>query len=193
MEEARFQRLRQFLTELSPGPVPAETEPELVQLLEDCWGMFSGSTEEAMEAYKLSRMEEPEWNTPVLAFITTRHGGTALGSTRAEKQCWYVDLDRLEAERQVIGYRQLYPRQAPSYVEPIADELAKLIISGSQDERLQWSSAGRLQIHTGKILLSDISPKRTLEGRRKRFNKALEERLTPYGWRRYGSWWERKE
>ena len=193
MEETPFQRLRQFLTNLSAGHVPQEIEPELVQLLEDCWDMFSGSDQEGMGVYKIQRMEDPWWNPPILSFTIERHGATVLGSTRAELQEWVVDLDRRVSECQAIGYRQLYPKEAPVDVKPIVEELVSLIISGCQDERLQWSGTARLRILTGRILSAGLIPKQTLEGRRKRFLKALEERLAPHGWQRRGSWWERKE
>lgn len=192
MEERLFQKLKQFLTKLSPGRVPQEIQPELVQLLEDCWGMFSGSDQEGMGAYKIQRMEDPSWNPPVLSFTIERHGATVSGSTRAELQEWVVDLDRRVSECLSTGHRQLYPRETPLDVKPIADDLAKLIISGHQDERLRWSGTARLRILTGRILSTGSIPKQTLERRRKRLLKALEERLVPYGWQRRGSWWELK-
>lgn len=153
--------------------------------------MFGGSTESAMESYKLPRMRDPEWSPPSLAFEIVRHGSTALGSTRAERQVWWVDLDTRQAKCETVGYRQLYPRDAVFDVKPVADELSELFICGSQDERLQWSASGRVRILTGKIL--SAQPKRTLEGRRKRLLRAMEERLAPHGWRRRGSWWEHEE
>ncbi len=153
--------------------------------------MFRGSTETRMEAYKLVRMKDLEWKPPSLAFEIVRHGGTTLGSTRAERQIWYVNLDSRQAGCEVVGFRQLYPRDVVFDVKPVADELSKLIICGSQDERLQWSADGRVRILTGKIL--SAQSKRTLEGRRRRLLKAMEERLAPHGWRRRGSWWQRKD
>lgn len=129
IEEARFQRLRQFLAKLTAGQVPSDVQPKLVQLLQNCWDMFTGSAQEGMDAYKLLRMEDPRWNPPLLSFMIERHGGMVLGSTRAEQQRWGVDLDSRVAECQAIGYRQLYPRQAPVDVKPIAEELTKLITS----------------------------------------------------------------
>ena len=193
MEETQYQRLRQFLAELSPGRVPSNMQTELVQLLQDCWPMFSGSAEEGMEAYKLQRMEDLEWHPPSLAFTIERHGGTAMGSSRAELQSWFVDLDRRVAECQVTGYRQLYPRAAGVNVKPIADELATLVISGSQDERLQWSAGGHVRVRSGKIFGTHFVPKQTLQGRRERLVKAMEECLAPHGWQRRGSWWGRNE
>lgn len=190
MEETQYQRLRQFLAKLRPGQVPSNMRPELVELLQDCCDMFSGSAEEGMEAYKLQRMEDPEWHPPSLAFTIERHGGTAMGSSRAELQSWFVDLDRRVAECEVTGYRQLSPRAAGVDVKPIADELTTLIISGTQDERLQWSAGGHVRVRSGRIFGADFVPKQTLEGRRKRLVKAMEERLAPHGWHRRGSWWE---
>ena len=183
-------KLRQFLTKLPAGQVSSDERPRLVELLQDCWHMFRGSAETKMEAYKLERMKDPEWHPPSLAFVIERHGGIGLGSTRAEKQIWYVDLDSRQAECQVVGYRQLYPRDAVFDVQPVADELSKLVIGGSPDERLQWSAIGRVRILTGKIV--PAQSKQTLEGRRKRLLRAMEERLAPQGWSRRGSWWERK-
>lgn len=191
MEEGPLEELKQFLTKLPAGHVSSGEQLRLVQLLQNCWHLFSGSTEERMEAYKLERMKDPEWRPPSLAFEIERHGGTALGSTRAEIQIWFVDVDNLEAKCLAGGYRQLYPREAVFDVKPIADELSKLIICGSQDDRLQWSATGRVRILTEKILAA--RSKQTLEGRRKRFLRAMEERLAPRGWSRRGSWWEHKE
>lgn len=65
MDESLFERLRQFLATLPAGPVPPERQPELVQLLADCWDLFDGSDQEAMESYELERMEAPYWKTPI--------------------------------------------------------------------------------------------------------------------------------
>ncbi len=193
MEEASFRRLIQFLKKLPHGRVPLDLRPELIQLLKKCWELFSGSTEKEMESDKLQRIEAPYWETPLLKFTIERHRGTVFGSTRAELQHWIVDLGRRSAECYERGYRQLYPRVSPVDVKPIADELVNLIISGSQDDRLQWSAGGRVRVLTGTILPVTSAVKRTLEGRRKRFLKAMEELLTPHGWKRRGSWWKRKE
>ena len=93
----------------------------------------------------------------------------------------------------VEGYRQISPRAAPVKVRAIAEELTKLITSSSQDERLQWSVAGRVRVLTGRIFSAGPVPKQTLGGRSKRLLKAMEERLAPHGLQRRGSWWERKQ
>ena len=191
MEQRPLEELRQFLAKLSPGQVPLVDQPRLVQLLQNCWHMLSGSGEEGMGKSKVVRMEDPKWKPPLLMFTIERHGATALGSTRAALQDWIVDIHLGVAEYHVGGYRQLYPRAAAFDVRPVADELSNLVICGSQDERLQWSATGRVRILTGKILPG--WSKQTLEGQRKRFLRAMEERLAPHGWSRHGSWWEQKE
>jgi len=193
MDESLFERLRQFLATLPTGPVPPERQPELVQLLADCWDLFDGSDQEAMESYKLERMEAPYWNPPILTFTIERHGATVMGSTRAELQDWVIDLERKVADCQVIGHRQVSRRQAAVDVKPIADELVGLIISGSRDERLQWSTGGSIQVLSSRIFPWLSAPKQTVEGRRSRLCNAIEECLAPHGWHRLGSWWERKE
>jgi hypothetical protein len=44
------------------------------------WADLEGASDEAMEPWKLGRMENPEWLPPVLTFVVERHGGTVLGS-----------------------------------------------------------------------------------------------------------------
>jgi len=116
-----------------------------------------------------------------------------LGSTRATLQRWRLDIEHGVATCDVSGHRQLYPKQSPIDVKPIADGLVNLIISGSRDSRLKWSKDGQVQILSGKIFPAGSTFKNTIEGRKKRFVKALEERLIPHGWQCYGSWWKLKE
>jgi hypothetical protein len=53
-----------------------------------------------MAGYKLSRMKDATWNPPILEFTIERHGGTALGSTRASLQRWEINMD---CERRVAS------------------------------------------------------------------------------------------
>jgi hypothetical protein len=188
MEETDIQRLKQVISRLSPGPVALDGQPELLRLLEECWHLFDGSDDEAMAAYKLARAEDLYWHPPFLTFAIERHGGTSLGSTRAELQGWTLDLEHMIAKCEKIGYRQMYPKQAPFDVKPIARELCEAIISGSRDERLDWARSGAVRVLTGRILPE--SSERTLEGRRKRLRKAIGGLLAPHGWQSSGAWWK---
>lgn len=191
MEDDTFERLKIFMAKLPVGFVTPEMQDELTLHLMECWHMFSGSDEDAMAAYKLKRMENPSWNPPILDFDIERHGATAMGSTKAEIQGWQVDFNMRAAKSEKMGYRQIYPRDAALDVKPIADELSRLVVTGARDDRLQWSAAGCVRILSGKIIPSVLSPKQTVEGRRNRLVKALEERLTLQGWERRGSWWKK--
>jgi hypothetical protein len=75
--------LREFLDSIESGPV-ADTSL-LEGLLANCWDDLSQSSAAGMEAYELHhRMEHVRWQPPILFFVIERHGGTVLGSTRAE-------------------------------------------------------------------------------------------------------------
>ena len=189
MENVEFQQLKQLLLNLPTGPVKSGVEEELVQLLASCWHMFSGSGEEGMEAYKLGRMEDSAWNPPEFLFTIERHGGAALGSIRAELQEWVIDMDRKEASCYTVGHRQIERRGPSVKVQPIAEEISKMIIGVSQDRRLRWSKNGHVRVLTGTIFPIYSAPKQTVEGRRRRFLRALEKLLIDQGWQCRGSWW----
>jgi hypothetical protein len=191
MEDDAFERLKEFMDNLPAGTVAQEMRGELIPLLMECWHRFSGSDEGSMAAYKLERLEYLYWDPPLITFIIERHGGMAMGSSRAELQGWEVNLNNRVAKYWKEGYRQIFPRNPPLDVKPIADELSRLIIAGERDDRLQWSTTGRVKILSGKIILSFQTPKQTIEGRRKRLIKALEKRLNPRGWKRHRAWWEK--
>lgn len=104
-----------------------------------------------MAAYKLERLEEPTWMPPLLSFVVERHGGTVLGSTRAELQKWWVDPFKAEVVLSKGGWRQLYPMSPRLNVGPLADRVAELVLSGMDDTgssgrridlRWEWWSAG---------------------------------------------------
>ena len=171
-------KLREFLAEAPDGEL--HDAAEALHLLEAAWRdlVFQGSSEEKMSAWKLHRAESLTWRRPCLSFRIERHGGTVLGSTRAELHEWTIDVDagtRTCSTR--AGRRQLRPMQSRLKVEPIAVEIAALIASGAQDPRLQWSNEGRRV----KVLIGDVipgvGPKMTTAGRRKRFRAALHSRL----------------
>ena len=189
IDDKPLERLRQFLANVPPGDVTPEKQLELVQLVEDCWYMFDGIDQEEMNVYKIKRMEDPWWYPPKLGFTIERHGATVLGSTRAELQKWTMDIEQRIVDYCNVGSRQVSPRRAPLDIKPIADEIAQFVIEGKQDSRLRWSGNNRFRISIDKLLGADSLPKQTFEGRRKRLLKALEENLSPYGWKRRHSLW----
>jgi hypothetical protein len=184
-EKRIMDELTGYLTNLEPGPVGQTTHLE--RLLERVWGDLGGG-ETGMVGHKLiGRMEHAEWHPPRLTFVVERHGGTVLGSTRAELQRWTVDLDSQTATCEPTGHRQLSPMARRVDVNPIADEIARKIGSGKRDDRLRWLPDGRVRVQMGKIFAKGSGFRQTVQGRRRRLREALIERLEPDGWAHLGS------
>lgn len=59
-------------------------------------------------------------------------------------------------------------------------------------QRLRNRKSQLVRILSGRFFPANSARKQTLEGRKKRLVKAMEERLTQFGWLRKGSWWVRK-
>jgi hypothetical protein len=87
-------------------------------------------------------MEDVRWDPPVLSFTVERQGAMSMGSTRAELQHWLVDIDRRTARcERKRSYRQALPRAEAVKTEPIARELANIIVAEGSDPRLKWLTA----------------------------------------------------
>jgi hypothetical protein len=176
-----MEKLLEYLGSLQPGPVSDTAALEAV--LAPCWHMFDGSEAEQMHGGKLrGRMEQVVWKPPILRFVVERHGATVLGSTRAELHHWELNVEKRTALCGPYGFRQVVPMQPRLDVRPMAEEIAQLIIDHQEDERLKWYPDGAVRVHIGKIIPADSAVPRTLEGRRRRFRKAVEELLGEAGW-----------
>jgi hypothetical protein len=174
-------QLRDHLLSISPGPVMDSAK--LASLLDMCWDQFKGSRAQGMDGAKLyGRIENLTWQPPVLSFKIERHGGTVHGSTRADVHLWSVDLDAMTAECDVLGQRQLKPMQSRLDVRPIAEELARVIRSRQEDERLKWARDGSVRVLMSKILPTGSAVAQTLQGRRRRLDSALGDLLRGAGW-----------
>jgi hypothetical protein len=171
--------LLNYLAALPPGPV-ADTAVE--RLLAACWDELSGDAG-GVKPYKLlGRTEDVTWTPPKLTFAIERHGGTVLGSSRAELQRRTVDVAQRTATHGRAGHRQLEPMQARLDVRPLAEEVAGVIVAGREDERLKWQEDGSVKVLVGKVLPKGSAARETLAARRKRFRLALTERLAEEGW-----------
>jgi hypothetical protein len=175
--------LRRYLATLPPGPI--KDDATLRRLLSEAWSAFAVDLGPSDTA-KVWRAEGFEWRPPVLAFDIERHGGTVLGSTRAELQHWEADVETGTARFVREGRRQLYPIQQAFDTARPADELAEAIRERRADPRLTWSKNGRVRVRTSTVLPEAC--KQTTEGRRKRLIRDLTKRLPD--WTRRGSWWE---
>lgn len=176
--------LQEYLAGIVPGEVSDTTQ--LIGLLKNCWSAIRGSSEEAMAEHKLERAYGLEWQPPLLRFRIERHGSYMLGSTRAEKQWWEIDID----QARVIGvgthgYRQVVSNAKRLNVQPLAEEIVGIAYNGQADERLRWT-ADRLRVTFNLTKAIDLavgpSPNQTREGRRKRLGKAVRELMIASGW-----------
>jgi len=170
-----------YLRSLPPGNV-ADVET-LERLLRDAWRDFDGWREEGMDGYKLlRRTEDMRWEPPLLRFVLERHGGTNLGSTRAELQHWVVDIKAREVRIEKRGRRQLHSMAPRVEVKPVAIELVEKILNGSDDPRLKWNKDGTVSVRRTIAFPDDGSFKITLSGRRKRLIAYVAEFLAPQRW-----------
>lgn len=176
-----MEELLAYLNSLVPGPV---ADADLVAgLLAPCWHSFQGGHDHGMKDWKLhGRMEDVFWNPPILSFAIERHGGTVLGSTRADLHRWTLDVRARTAACWVTGHRQIRPMAPRLDVRPIAKNLAQSIIARREDNRIKWNRDGSVRILIGNIIPSDGIAKQTLQGRRKRFRQIVESMMTAEGW-----------
>ncbi len=100
-----------------------------------------------------------------------------MGSTRAELQRWEVNLDTQEASCFSTGYRQVAPTSSRVDFQQVAQELAPLILSSKDDERLKWKKDGSLQVVMTKVFPGSVA--QTLRGRSKRLKEELLKILGP--------------
>jgi hypothetical protein len=172
--------LTDYLNGLEPGPVP--DSGCLETLFAPCWEDLAGSSDGGMEGNKLfGRMESVEWWPPLLTFKIERHGGASLGSSRAELQHWAVDISKRIACLGGSSHRQLRPSQSRLDVKPLANAVARSILSRQRDEYLKWFPDGHVLVSIGKLIPVG-GPKQTIAGRRKRFRTALDAILKENGW-----------
>jgi hypothetical protein len=179
-ERSNMRELTGYLKNLGHGPV--EHTDRLERLLAKVWGDLGGDQAGMTGDKLIGRMEQAEWTPPKLSFSIERHGGTVLGSTRAELQRWTIDLDSQTATCERTGHRQSSPMAKRVDVEPIAEEIAEKIVNGQPDDRLRWLGDGSVRVQMGKIFPDRSGFRPTVQGRRRRLRDALIERLNPMGW-----------
>src|SRR3954471_2798560 len=93
--EGVMDELRDYLSRQKPGPV--DETSHLERLLAGNWHALGGDHGGMAGSKLFGRIEAVGRHPPILGLTIERHGGTTLGSTRAEMQRWSVDLDRRTA------------------------------------------------------------------------------------------------
>lgn len=178
-----MQALLEHLECLPPGPVVDMTA--LSERLSACWGEFEGSNKGSMAGRKLhDRMEQPMWNPPELTFEIERHGGTVMGSSRAELYQWTVDIERRTAVCAPSSYRQIRPMAKRLDVAPLAKSIAQAIVKREDHQAVKWKQDKTAHVLIGNVLPANSAAAQTLASRRKRFWRALDEFLAEYSYKR---------
>ena len=175
-----LRRLNDYLYSVPPGHIVDTNEVET--LLAECWDSLniSADTSGGMTANKLhGRMESVEWQPPLLTFQIERHGGTVLGSSRAEIQEWTVEVEAGSAGFSQSGFRQVRLRGGRVDIDPIAEEIARKIVDQDEDYRLKWCSEDEVELLTGIVFPGDSASKPTIDGRRRRLREKVRDRLLP--------------
>ena len=177
-----MQELRNFLASLPPGSIAAPSRLERI-LASSCHD-FEYSTQENMKAGELKNreMEEVEWNPPTLSFTIQRYRVTLLGSATSERQRWAVNVDTKEALCYNAGSGQTTPSQPPLNVEPIAEEVVRLVKNHQKTEWLKWQNDGSVHVVMGKVLPVSTNLNKHLSQKRERFLAKVDESLTTAGW-----------
>jgi hypothetical protein len=174
----QLSKLKRLLRNVLPGPIE---NAEVEGLLIDCWGLLGGSTQESTTAEKLwGRIENLRWEPPHILFQIERHGGTVMGSSRAEIHDWAVNLDTEEAHCSTGRYRQLHPPDRALNVGPLVERVVEAMRLGKACPDLKWLTADTVRINIGHVIPATFQ--KTTEGRRRRFKQKLEPRLAQLGW-----------
>lgn len=175
--------LRNALQRIPAGKLN-ESAKQVESLLAAAWNEIDGTESEKTHAYKLiGRMENTEWHPPLLTFSIERHGGTCMGSTRADLHHWTIDVESGTATVQISGYRQLSPRNKPLKIQALVKSVIEKVQSGEKANFLVWKSPSEFRLLIGQVIPDDC-PNATLSGRRKRFSREFDVALAQVGWKR---------
>jgi len=177
-----MQELRNFLASRPPGSIA--TPSHLERILASSCHDFEYSNQENMKAGELKNreIEEVEWKPPTLSFTIQRYRVTLLGSATSERQRWAVNVDTKEALCYNAGSGQTTPSQPPLNVEPIVEEVVRLIKNHQKTEWLKWQNDGSVHVVMGKVFPVSTNLNKHLTRRRERFRTKVEESLTTAGW-----------
>lgn len=173
-------KLKNYLSSLPAGEITDAGGVE--RMLAAVWDELI-CDDGGMRGYKLlNRMENLQWEPPLLRFRIERHGGTVLKSTRAELQHWDVDVEEGTATLRKVGHRQLYPMAKRIYVKPLVNEIVEAILNRTPDARVECWEDGQVSVSMRKVFPDGSAFRMTLEGRRKRLREMLELRMKQEGW-----------
>jgi hypothetical protein len=139
-----------------------------------------------MAAHKLAgRAHRFRWKPPLLTFEIDRHGGTAKGSTRADRQKWTLDVEKRTARPEKIGHHQLVACAPGFKAEPAVNHFVKVIsqrLATPPGWNLKWITDDEVRVVVRYLLPNPYGFKQTVEGQAKRLRKRLIEAMAAQGW-----------
>jgi hypothetical protein len=177
-QRGKLSELKRLLRNVLPGPIE---NAQVKRLLIKCWELLDGSDQEGTSPEKLcGRIENLRWEPPHILFQIERHGGTVMGSSRAEIHDWAVNVDTGEARCATGRYRQIVSRDRALNVGPLVNRVVDEMRSGKSCPDLKWLAPDTVRINIGHVIPATFQ--KTTEGRRRRFKQKLEPRLAQLGW-----------
>ena len=140
-----------------------------------------------MAAHKIGgRAHGFNWKSPILSFEIDRHGGTVIGSTRAERQMWTIDVEKRTARSATVGYHQLTPRASNFKAEPVVLQFVDVIsqrLVTPPGWKLTWISNDEIRVVVRSMLPDQSGFQKTIQGRTKRLRERLISAIGEKGWR----------
>jgi hypothetical protein len=190
-EMKELMELKAILNNLQCGSIPPDIQEQVLDLVTTCWGEFEGSGATEMEARKICRDGGPKdltWDPPEFSFTIDRHGGTVMGSKRAERQTWTLNLQMLTATPGVSGYRQLRPNSPKFDVTPVAKDICEAVQRGPATPSdfvdrgiVEWRGNDEIRVKHADLVPNE-GPNQTISGRRKRLRDKLQSEMKAIGW-----------
>ena len=177
--------LTKYLAEFPTGPISDTSR--LLPLLEACWDDFVGSDAEGMTSTQLYRLDTAIWLPPLLYLAVERDDCASYEFKRWERMMWWLNMDAKRATCQLERHVQLRPHaEVRVDVGRPARRVVRMILEHQADEWLQWNQDGSVRVCVGKILPEGLAVQQTIAARRKRFRRAVRDRLARVGWQQVG-------
>ena len=176
--------LNALLQTCGEGEIDSAMKPAIIEILGENWEDIPGANCEKTYPYKIKRaQDEPmKWEAPILSFKLERHGGTVMGSKKAEIHSWVIDTQKRRAQIVNKSPRYLVPPDRKWDPTPLAQELFRAIAQRQEHPNLKWDNENTTVRLIG---IRDLIPgdnNQTLQGRRKKFRENLQELLSEKGW-----------
>ena len=173
--------LADYLALMPTGPISDTSR--LLPLLEASWNDFAGGDAEGMTSSQLNGMGTVIWLSPYLYLVVERDDYAAHGFYRGERLIWWLNMDAKRATCQIERHVQLRPHaEVRVDVGRPARKVVRMILEHQADEWLQWNQDGSVRVCVGKILPEGVAVQQMITERRRRFRRAVKDRLLRAGW-----------